>query len=160
AARGDVLPRADDERVLSRGRVRAGVVVRRRYRVQAGRVRGTRPQHGVRDRVPRPAVASRYRGSYFDPDIVDVFTAHAPALLSGLDTASDWDAVVAAEPRGTSSRRDARTSRAGVQCGPNGRASNTTRTIVILPFSTWLHSAMGDGSAVTFVWRSYQVSTS
>ena len=44
------------------------------------------------------AVARRHRGTQFDPAIVDLFCAHAPELLEGLDQASDWDAVLGTEP--------------------------------------------------------------
>jgi HD-GYP domain-containing protein (c-di-GMP phosphodiesterase class II) len=45
------------------------------------------------------AVARRHRGIQYDPAIVDLFCAHAPELLDGLDQASDWDAVLDAEPQ-------------------------------------------------------------
>src|SRR6185437_16915857 len=44
------------------------------------------------------AVARERRGTQFDPDVVDVFTAEAPALFTGLGQASSWDEVIAAEP--------------------------------------------------------------
>ena len=44
------------------------------------------------------AVARRHRGTQFDPAVVDLFCARAPELLDGLDRASDWDAVLGAEP--------------------------------------------------------------
>ena len=44
------------------------------------------------------AIARRHRGTQFDPAIVDVFCDHAPELLDGLDQASEWDAVLDAEP--------------------------------------------------------------
>jgi HD-GYP domain-containing protein (c-di-GMP phosphodiesterase class II) len=44
------------------------------------------------------AVARRHRGSQFDPAVVDLFCDHAPQLLDGLDQASDWDAILDAEP--------------------------------------------------------------
>ena len=44
------------------------------------------------------AVAGERRGTQFDPDVVDVFTAEAESLFSGLDEASGWDAVIGAEP--------------------------------------------------------------
>jgi HD-GYP domain-containing protein (c-di-GMP phosphodiesterase class II) len=44
------------------------------------------------------AIARRHRGTQFDPAIVDAFCAHAPELLDGLDQASEWDAVLDAEP--------------------------------------------------------------
>ena len=49
------------------------------------------------------AVARRRSGTQFDPDVVDLFCANAPAVLDGLDDAADWDAVIDAEP--TLSRR-------------------------------------------------------
>ena len=45
------------------------------------------------------AVARRHRGTQFDPAVVDLFCAHAAELLDGLDQASDWDAVLGAEPQ-------------------------------------------------------------
>ena len=45
------------------------------------------------------AVARRHRGTQFDPAVVDLFCAHAPDLLDGLDQASDWDAVLDSEPQ-------------------------------------------------------------
>ncbi len=53
-------------------------------------------RHGVNAAV---SVARRHRGSQFDPEVVDLFCARAPELLDGLDQASDWDAVLNAEPR-------------------------------------------------------------
>jgi HD-GYP domain-containing protein (c-di-GMP phosphodiesterase class II) len=44
------------------------------------------------------AIARRHRGTQFDPAIVDIFCDHAPELLEGLDQASEWDAVLDAEP--------------------------------------------------------------
>jgi HD-GYP domain-containing protein (c-di-GMP phosphodiesterase class II) len=44
------------------------------------------------------AIARRRRGTQFDPAVVDLFCAHAPELLDGLDRASDWDAVLDTEP--------------------------------------------------------------
>ena len=44
------------------------------------------------------AVATERRGTQFDPDVVDVFTAEAPELFADLDRASSWDEVIAAEP--------------------------------------------------------------
>jgi HD-GYP domain-containing protein (c-di-GMP phosphodiesterase class II) len=44
------------------------------------------------------AIARRHRGTQFDPAIVDVLCEHAPELLDGLDQASEWDAVLDAEP--------------------------------------------------------------
>ena len=44
------------------------------------------------------AVARQRRGTQFDPHVVDVFTGQAAALFAGLDEASSWDAVIAAEP--------------------------------------------------------------
>jgi HD-GYP domain-containing protein (c-di-GMP phosphodiesterase class II) len=45
------------------------------------------------------AIAKRRSGTHFDPMLVDLFCEQAPALLDGLDTASTWDAVLAAEPQ-------------------------------------------------------------
>ena len=44
------------------------------------------------------AVARQRRGTQFDPQVVDLFTGQAASLLAGLDEASSWDAVIAAEP--------------------------------------------------------------
>jgi HD-GYP domain-containing protein (c-di-GMP phosphodiesterase class II) len=44
------------------------------------------------------ALARRHRGTQFDPAVVDLFCEHAAALLDGLDQASDWDAILGAEP--------------------------------------------------------------
>ena len=44
------------------------------------------------------SVARQRRGTQFDPQVVDVFAAEAPSLFTGLDEASSWDAVIAAEP--------------------------------------------------------------
>jgi len=43
-------------------------------------------------------VARQRRATQFDPRLVDLFTAHAPALCAGLDDASTWSSVLAAEP--------------------------------------------------------------
>ena len=61
--------------------------------VAAGRARSrSSPAAAVSRR--RVAVARRHRGTQFDPAVVDLFCAHAPELLDGLDQASDWDAVL------------------------------------------------------------------
>ena len=44
------------------------------------------------------AVARERSGTQFDPALVDMFCAEAPALLADLDAATSWDAVIAAEP--------------------------------------------------------------
>jgi HD-GYP domain-containing protein (c-di-GMP phosphodiesterase class II) len=44
------------------------------------------------------AVARERSGTQFDPALVDIFCAEAPALLDDLDAATSWDAVIAAEP--------------------------------------------------------------
>ena len=44
------------------------------------------------------AIASRHRGTEFDPSIVDLFRSHTEQVLDGLDEASAWDAVLDAEP--------------------------------------------------------------
>jgi HD-GYP domain-containing protein (c-di-GMP phosphodiesterase class II) len=44
-------------------------------------------------------MARRHRGTQYDPAVVDLFCAHAPALLAGLDQASDWDTVLDTEPQ-------------------------------------------------------------
>jgi HD-GYP domain-containing protein (c-di-GMP phosphodiesterase class II) len=43
-------------------------------------------------------VARQRRGTQFDPALVDLFTAEAPALCAALDGTSTWDAVMTAEP--------------------------------------------------------------
>ena len=62
----------------------------------AGPVEVFARRHGIEAAV---AVARRHRGTQFDPAVVDLFCAHAPELLDGLDQASDWDAVLGAEPQ-------------------------------------------------------------
>lgn len=44
-------------------------------------------------------MARKHRGAQYDPAVVDLFCAHAPAVLAGLDQASDWDAVLDTEPQ-------------------------------------------------------------
>ena len=61
----------------------------------AGPVEVVARRRGVEAAV---AVARRHRGTQFDPAVVDLFCAHAPELLDGLDRASDWDAVLGTEP--------------------------------------------------------------
>ena len=53
-------------------------------------------RHGVE---AARSVARRHRATMFDPDVADLFCAHAPEMLDGLDEAAGWDAVLAAEPR-------------------------------------------------------------
>jgi HD-GYP domain-containing protein (c-di-GMP phosphodiesterase class II) len=43
-------------------------------------------------------VARQRRGTQFDPGLVDLFAAEAPALCAGLDDISCWEAVMTAEP--------------------------------------------------------------
>src|SRR5271169_1935417 len=62
----------------------------------AGPVEVVARRRGVEAAV---AVARRHRGTQFDPAVVDLFCAHAPELLDGLDRASDWDAVLGTEPQ-------------------------------------------------------------
>jgi HD-GYP domain-containing protein (c-di-GMP phosphodiesterase class II) len=62
----------------------------------AGPVEVVSRRHGTGAAV---AVARRHRGTQFDPAVVDLFCAHAPQLLDGLDQASDWDAVLGTEPQ-------------------------------------------------------------
>jgi HD-GYP domain-containing protein (c-di-GMP phosphodiesterase class II) len=45
------------------------------------------------------AMAIRQRGTQFDSALVDLVVEHAPAILDELDQASDWDAVLDAEPQ-------------------------------------------------------------
>ena len=42
--------------------------------------------------------ARRHRGADFDPAVVDLFCEHTSQILDGLDDASEWDAILAAEP--------------------------------------------------------------
>jgi HD-GYP domain-containing protein (c-di-GMP phosphodiesterase class II) len=42
--------------------------------------------------------ARRHRGVDFDPAVVDLFCDHASRILDGLDEASEWDAILDAEP--------------------------------------------------------------
>jgi HD-GYP domain-containing protein (c-di-GMP phosphodiesterase class II) len=44
------------------------------------------------------AMARERSGSYYDPQLVTSFTARADEMLGGLQVASAWDAVLAAEP--------------------------------------------------------------
>ncbi len=44
------------------------------------------------------AVARERSGTQFDPRLVELFCAQAPALFADLDAAASWDAVIAAEP--------------------------------------------------------------
>jgi HD-GYP domain-containing protein (c-di-GMP phosphodiesterase class II) len=44
------------------------------------------------------AVARERSGTQFDPDLVELFCAEAPALFAELDSVTSWDAVIAAEP--------------------------------------------------------------
>ncbi|HEX3976660.1 MAG TPA: HD domain-containing phosphohydrolase [Solirubrobacteraceae bacterium] len=44
------------------------------------------------------AVARERSGTQFDPDLVTLFCAEAPAVFAELDAAANWDAVIAAEP--------------------------------------------------------------
>ena len=43
-------------------------------------------------------VARERAGTHFDPGLVDLFCQHAGELMAGLDQASSWDEVLAAEP--------------------------------------------------------------
>src|SRR5215475_6517903 len=45
------------------------------------------------------AMVGRRRGTQFDAALVDLFVAHAPDTVDGLDEAADWDAVLDAEPQ-------------------------------------------------------------
>jgi HD-GYP domain-containing protein (c-di-GMP phosphodiesterase class II) len=44
------------------------------------------------------AVARERSGTHFDPALVEVFCQQAPVLLSDLDSATNWDTVIGAEP--------------------------------------------------------------
>ena len=43
-------------------------------------------------------VARERAGSQFDPELVKLFTAEAPSLFAGLNSAASWDLVIEAEP--------------------------------------------------------------
>ena len=43
-------------------------------------------------------VARERSGTQFDPELVDAFCEQAPMVLTELDDAPSWDAVIAAEP--------------------------------------------------------------
>jgi hypothetical protein len=45
------------------------------------------------------AVANERSGRHFDPALVNLFREQASALLSDLDSGTNWDTVIAAEPR-------------------------------------------------------------
>ena len=45
------------------------------------------------------AVARERSGTHFDPKLVDLFCEQAPTLVAGLDQASNWDTIIAAEPK-------------------------------------------------------------
>jgi HD-GYP domain-containing protein (c-di-GMP phosphodiesterase class II) len=61
----------------------------------AGPVEVYARRHGVHD---AREVVLRHRGADFDPAVVDLFRAHATEVLDGLDHASEWAAVIDAEP--------------------------------------------------------------
>ncbi len=44
------------------------------------------------------SVARRHRGTQYDPALVDLFCAHAPELLDGLDEATEWRAFLDTQP--------------------------------------------------------------
>ena len=44
-------------------------------------------------------VVNQRSGSHFDPALVNLFCEQAPVLLSDLDSATSWEAVIAAEPQ-------------------------------------------------------------
>ena len=44
------------------------------------------------------AVARQRSGTQFDPELVELFCAHAPGLFAEFDAVTNWDAVIAAEP--------------------------------------------------------------
>jgi HD-GYP domain-containing protein (c-di-GMP phosphodiesterase class II) len=54
--------------------------------------------HRARGLEAAVAVARERRGTQFDPALVDLFCADAATLLSGLDSAASWEAVIEAEP--------------------------------------------------------------
>jgi len=61
----------------------------------AGPVEVFSRRHGVE---AARSMSLRHRGTYFDPTAVDLFRRGARQLLDGLDQASEWDAVLDAEP--------------------------------------------------------------
>ena len=61
----------------------------------AGAVEVHSRRHGLHGAMQ---VARKHRGTNFDPDVVDMFCAHAAELLDDLDHAAEWAAVLDAEP--------------------------------------------------------------
>jgi HD-GYP domain-containing protein (c-di-GMP phosphodiesterase class II) len=53
-------------------------------------------RHGI---ASAKKVARRHAGSYWDPDLADLFAQHAASVLDGLETDATWDAILGAEPR-------------------------------------------------------------
>jgi HD-GYP domain-containing protein (c-di-GMP phosphodiesterase class II) len=45
------------------------------------------------------AVARERSGTHFDPKLVDLFCERAPVLVADLDETSNWDTIIAAEPK-------------------------------------------------------------
>jgi HD-GYP domain-containing protein (c-di-GMP phosphodiesterase class II) len=54
--------------------------------------------HRARGVAAAVAAARARSGSEFDPALVELFCQEAPILFAGLDAATHWDAVIAAEP--------------------------------------------------------------
>ena len=55
--------------------------------------------HRMRGVDAAVSIARARSGTQFDPDVVELFCANAHELLAGLDAASCWEVVIAAEPR-------------------------------------------------------------
>ena len=73
----------------------AGITLPARLVQLAGRAEVYARHHGVD--AARAAVR-RHRGADFDPAVVDLFCQNASRVLDGLDEASEWDAILDAEP--------------------------------------------------------------
>jgi HD-GYP domain-containing protein (c-di-GMP phosphodiesterase class II) len=54
--------------------------------------------HRRRGLVATDAMARRWSGTRFAPDVVSAFCSHAADIVAGLDQAGTWTAVLAAEP--------------------------------------------------------------
>ena len=84
-------------------------------------------------------------GDHFDPDVADLFCAHAPDLLDGLDEAAGWDAVLAAEP---SLSRGRGRGRAGRRAGGDGRPGRPQVAVPGRPFARRGQPGRGGGPAL------------
>ncbi|GIH05220.1 metal-dependent phosphohydrolase [Rhizocola hellebori] len=84
-----------DGKGVPRGLAGASITLPARLVQVAGPVEVYARRYGV-DGARKAAV--RHRGADFDPAIVDLFCTNASAILDGLDEASEWDAILDAEP--------------------------------------------------------------